>query len=548
MAAVGSYLDEFFTTSLPKMLLNMLYPLLSEHYEPLKAEDPTLVPRVLALSASIVPSKCTQDQFIKKKVELEELLDSDVITASALRYVTDPEQDYVLYDKTDNIACVDPSGSIEELQKICHDYLEACTQSYLDKVSYGNREQEAKQKLKKYKKHITSFVEAICTLGLYCGDKMMAEAKNQLRDDEAKSFDLYERSMIGVVKIYYNEFEELIKTEMSKCSQDKLWEFSTNKVKALLKVLEDPFNERSNMKYQKEVSGPLEVKQRIVGIIFVQQRILATSLAYLLGVFAQSYHELAHIRPAFAVGGNLSEAYRTPGGRLLNFSDDRRKLEGTLSHFRSGKVNCVVAKQVLDEGLDVHQCKIVIRFDGIQTFRSYVQSKGRARARETEGYPSRYLMFVEKGSLEEQKLKKDVEGYRSLEAHSVQLCHANATSDDSDEDSSDEENETYYADPDDKINSPYINKHSSISLLHRYTQNLPTDRFTKLSPYLEIQFVYNERHGRLNMENTRILPRKHYRCMLHMPHLTPYSGKPFKGPACKTRPKARRMVALDACK
>jgi hypothetical protein len=37
-------------------------------------------------------------------------------------------------------------------------------------------------------------------------------------------------------------------------------------------------------------------------------------------------------------------------------------------------------------GVDVQTCDLVIRFDKIDTFQSYVQSKGRARAKESLVY------------------------------------------------------------------------------------------------------------------------------------------------------------------
>ena len=39
----------------------------------------------------------------------------------------------------------------------------------------------------------------------------------------------------------------------------------------------------------------------------------------------------------------------------------------------------LIATDVVEEGIDVQECNLVIMFDRVRTFRSYVQSKGRAR-------------------------------------------------------------------------------------------------------------------------------------------------------------------------
>ena len=47
--------------------------------------------------------------------------------------------------------------------------------------------------------------------------------------------------------------------------------------------------------------------------------------------------------------------------------------------FRSGKSNCIVATDVVDEGVDIPACTLIVRFDLPMDFRGYIQSKGRAR-------------------------------------------------------------------------------------------------------------------------------------------------------------------------
>lgn len=42
-------------------------------------------------------------------------------------------------------------------------------------------------------------------------------------------------------------------------------------------------------------------------------------------------------------------------------------------------MNVLIATNIVEEGIDVPNCGLVIMFDEVKTYRSYVQSKGRAR-------------------------------------------------------------------------------------------------------------------------------------------------------------------------
>lgn len=61
-----------------------------------------------------------------------------------------------------------------------------------------------------------------------------------------------------------------------------------------------------------------------------------------------------------------------------------------VSKFRRGELNCMFATSVAEEGLDIPQCNLVVRFDLYRTMIAYVQSRGRARHRN-----SKYLHMLE---------------------------------------------------------------------------------------------------------------------------------------------------------
>lgn len=62
----------------------------------------------------------------------------------------------------------------------------------------------------------------------------------------------------------------------------------------------------------------------------------------------------------------------------------------TLQNFKRGDTNCLFATPVAEEGIDVPDCDLVIRFDLYNSVIQYLQSKGRARQEH-----SRYISLVE---------------------------------------------------------------------------------------------------------------------------------------------------------
>lgn len=56
------------------------------------------------------------------------------------------------------------------------------------------------------------------------------------------------------------------------------------------------------------------------------------------------------------------------------------------SRFNAGETNLIVASNVLEEGIDIPKCNMVIKFDAPTTFCSFIQSKGRARDQSAKFY------------------------------------------------------------------------------------------------------------------------------------------------------------------
>ena len=123
------------------------------------------------------------------------------------------------------------------------------------------------------------------------------------------------------------------------------------KVSALLKVLET-FRPTRN---------------KFCGIVFCRQRWTACVLAMVV----KYSKKLDWIRPGVIVGHGSSDS------STLNMSIQGQ--DDIMTKFRNGQINLLFATQVAEEGLDIQSCILVIRFDMFVNLAAYIQSRGRAR-------------------------------------------------------------------------------------------------------------------------------------------------------------------------
>ncbi|PGH14756.1 hypothetical protein AJ80_05800 [Polytolypa hystricis UAMH7299] len=126
------------------------------------------------------------------------------------------------------------------------------------------------------------------------------------------------------------------------------------------------------------------------GIIFAQQRATVLMLARLLSLHP-STRDKFRIGPF--VGGSDN---RTSNIYELN---DLRSQKDTTDDLRTGKKNLVIATSVLEEGIDVSACHLVVCFDRLTNLRSFIQRRGRARKQ-----GSKFVIFMDE--TDQESLKK----------------------------------------------------------------------------------------------------------------------------------------------
>lgn len=110
----------------------------------------------------------------------------------------------------------------------------------------------------------------------------------------------------------------------------------------------------------------------ISGLVFVKQRATVAVMAKVLSVHP-STRDL--FRCGTYVGWANSGNRKDIVGDLLSMTTQR----DILDDFRNGRTNLVIGTDVLEEGIDISACNLVVCYDKPVNLKSYIQRRGRAR-------------------------------------------------------------------------------------------------------------------------------------------------------------------------
>ncbi|KAL7252377.1 hypothetical protein ACSBR1_007043 [Camellia fascicularis] len=164
----------------------------------------------------------------------------------------------------------------------------------------------------------------------------------------------------------------------------------------------------------------------------------------------------------------------TAGNQSGFQSQSRKEQNKIVEEFRKGTVNIIVATSILEEGLDVQSCNLVIRFDPSATVCSFIQSRGRARMQNSD-----FLLMVRSGdSSTLTRVKNYIASGDIMREES--LRHASLPCASLDSELFDE---VFY-----RVQSTgaVVTLSSSVALIYFYCSRLPSDGYFKPSPRCEI--------------------------------------------------------------
>lgn len=157
-----------------------------------------------------------------------------------------------------------------------------------------------------------------------------------------------------------------------------------------------------------------EAGPEFTGLVFVEQRAWVTTLCEMLAIHPRSKD--------LSIGTFVGTSNSTK--RKANIGDlaEPRNQKETLDDFRKGKKNLILATSVLEEGIDISSCHLVICFERPKNLKSFIQRRGRARKQK-----SKYIIFIPRNdpnvrspqlweSLEEEMKKAYLDDLRAVKA------------------------------------------------------------------------------------------------------------------------------------
>ncbi|WKY02864.1 hypothetical protein Q1695_016281 [Nippostrongylus brasiliensis] len=470
-------------------------------------------PRILGLTASLINDKTPPSQLEVKLSKLESIMNSAIETASDLvaisKYGAKPNE-YVVASKDYN----PQDGCGEEVIQLLEEWRKFCssTQEFDPNFDIDPR--------KPIQEALNRTLAVLRQVGPWAAWKVSQMWEKELHKLTKQTF-LQEKTVDFLImgETCMTIIRKMLETKMKSIkSLEALKPHLPKKVVRLVEIL-SLFNPEKRPASEKD--DPLS------GIIFVDQRYVAYTLNVLLKHICRWEPSFKFIQSDFVIGFS--------GGSFA--SDDSQGLHkrqaDVIRRFRQGELNLIVATSVLEEGVDVRHCNLVVKFDRPIDYRSYIQSKGRARKR--DGGAKYFILVDESDSI---KCSEDLRDFVQIEKMLLRRCRSVHNP------STDTDNELLgLAENVDSIIPPYVvpstgaqvSLTSAIGLVNRYCAKLPSDIFTRLVPQNRL-IVVNTPGG------------VQYRAELLLPINSPIKKPIVLETPVSSKKLAQMAVALEACK
>ncbi|XP_050534312.1 endoribonuclease Dicer-like isoform X2 [Daktulosphaira vitifoliae] len=219
--------------------------------------------------------------------------------------------------------------------------------------------------------------------------------------------------------------------------------------------------ENSSPKLLKLISFLKNVKRDDSCLIFVDRRSTAKLLYHFIKELKLRNFNFKNVECDFIVGAR-GLAFSPLSNEAMYL---KKQNQNIVKSFHKNDINVLITSEVLEEGIDIPECNYVIRYDLPKNFPSYIQSKGRARSKN-----SKFIVMTQ--NYVECQQTQNV--YTSMEKEIEKILVSECIDDSSNDDEQSGENfQTELA---------TLTHEMAIGIINRYCNSLPQDLFSVLSP------------------------------------------------------------------
>lgn len=469
-------------------------------------------PRVIGLTATLLNGNCKSYKVMDEVRDLEVTYHSKVATASTLHsligFSTNPMEKVLTYkDHSTNLIeeeIIQFLSSVENKLRSLKFKSNKLNDRLCGKAFKKMGDDDFN--MKKICNILFEIIFEIKSLGLYSGKLSCSIATITIEKLKVNCEQQIEINILNYAQTMIQTAHAMCLDYMKTfCEKDDILQFSSNKLNKLFEIFDNYTD---------------SLKEKFCGIIFVQRKTTAKLLFHILHVLSTTNEKYAFIKPNFIIGNNNNPNIQ--GLESLYLSKKNREI---LMNFENKEINLLVSTQVLEEGVDIPNCSFVCKFDPPNNYRSYVQSKGRGRHKD-----SRYIIFINESEVD--KFVDQYNSYQEMELFLNQFLVGK--SDERTLPSKKELDEFYNEDllPPYFVNGPnsaFVNLNAAIPLLHMYCDSLYEDKYIDCDPEWYKSGVD-----------------KKFSVTILMPAACPLT-EPITGPMMANIKLAKKAAALQAC-
>ncbi|XP_050060173.1 endoribonuclease Dcr-1 [Aphis gossypii] len=499
-----------------------------------------------------------QLKFISNKLFSSIETASDIV--SILRHCCKPKEVFIeCAVQTEYVINSTIKSMVQSLTEFLNDHNYEPAIIYSDDEEYGEELKQISHPKNEPLQMIADFLDVLKTMGPYCADKAALTLLYMVEKLKVKT--KYERHyiLLCIVSTLLIQIRATFDDIFYNYSNiDKILKFSSPRVLRIIDTLKQfkpksfkPDNNnvevcndqkdkkdrttksksvRRNWKlarrygtHRKQGRSRDQYEETVCAIVLVKNKMTASILYYLfLDLKNSNKDDFGWIQPQYTVDKEAD-----PIAEPKEFEIEHKKQEETLRRFRQRECNVLIGTKVLEAGIDLPRCNLVVNYNIPLSYKSYLRTKSRAKTLDAH-YVLMFDENVTSNILSCFKLYKDIN--KMLLSHCT-LKDINMEKE-------------IYADrynwcvtpfkPGKKEDSAFVDMASAIGLVNRYCAKLPSDTFTKLSPIWKIQSVIYEN-------------KPMFVCSIRLPINSPIKHD-IHGHPMPCEILAKRIAALEVCR